>query len=177
MRSNTALIARLSLLALVGPLFSGITLQASHADGRADWAGYAWQKIEINECDVTGELVACPIYHQKWDWKRNQWVDISVTLDLAAGRASLVQRLTNNDPYDHDYVCVTAVIVDATGGNLVSHHQNWGISSGEVLQESFAYSSPALGTAATIHIGSKQCREGAGQDDDVYRRVLANIGE
>ncbi|WP_108396392.1 hypothetical protein [Devosia submarina] len=176
MRSNVSVSARLSLLALVGLFFAGASLQASHADGRADWVGYAWQKIEINECDVTGKLVACPIYHQKWDWKRNQWVDINVTLDLAAGRALLTQRLTNNDPYDHDYVCVTAVIVDADGGNLVAYHQNWGISSGDVLQESFAYLSPALATAATIHIGSKQCREGASQDDDVYRRVLANIG-
>jgi hypothetical protein len=168
--------ARPRLFAIVGLLFAGTTLQASLADGRSDWAGYAWKKIEITQCDISAAGVTCPLYHQKWDWKRKQWVDVSVTLDPAAGRATLTQRLTNNDPDDRDHVCVTALVVDANGRNLVAHHQNWEISSGQVLEKALTYPSPALATAATIHIGSKQCRKGAGQDDNVYRRVLAKIG-
>lgn len=167
--------SRLRLFALTGFLFF-TAVQASLADGRADWPGYAWQMVEIAKCAVEDDVVACPPYHQKWDWKRNQWVDIALTLDLATGKASLAQRLTNNDPYDHDYVCITALLVDEEGKNLVAHHQNWPISAGEVVEASFTYPFTALARAATIHIGSKQCRNGAGQDDAIYRRVLAAIG-
>ncbi len=176
MRYDTPMTSRLRLFALSGLLFFTTAVQASLADGRADWPGYAWQKIEIMKCAAEDAVVTCPPYHQKWDWKRNQWVDIAVALDLAAGKARLTQRLTNNDPYDGDYVCVTALLVDAAGKNLVAHHQNWPISAGEVVEESFTYPSAALARAATIHIGSKQCRDGAGQDDAIYDRVLEAMG-
>lgn len=151
------------------------TPQGSFADGRGDWAGYAWQKIEIGSCATLDQTRACPLYHQKWDWKRNQWVDVAVSLDLRSGKVSLTERLTNNDPKDQDYVCVTALIVDGAGKDLVAHHQNWQISAGQVLEKAFTYSSAALASARTIHIGAKQCRDGAGQDDSTYARVLAGI--
>jgi hypothetical protein len=176
MRYDAGMTNRFCLYAATGFLFFGATLQATLADGRADWQGYAWQKIEISKCAVMDAVIACPLYHQKWDWKRNQWVDITLALDLASGQATLAQRLTNKDPSDQDYVCVTALVVDAAGNNLVAHHQNWQISHGEVLEKAFAYASNSLSGAATIHIGSKQCREGARQDDALYRRVQAAIG-
>lgn len=151
------------------------TPQASLADGRTDWSGYAWQKIEISTCATLDAVLACPLYHQKWDWKRNQWVDLAVSLDLRSGEATLSQRLTNNDPSDRDYVCVTALVVDAGGKDLIAHHQNWQISTGEILAKAFTYASPKLADARTIHIGSKQCREGGRQDDQTYSRVLAGI--
>jgi hypothetical protein len=175
MRYDAAMTNHFPLFALAGLLFSGLTVQASVADGRADWPGYAWQKIEISTCAVLETVIACPLYHQKWDWKRNQWVDMTVALDLATGLASFGQRLTNKDPADQDYVCVTALVVGAAGKNLVAHHQNWQISAGEILEKGFAYTSATLSTATTIHIGSKQCRNGAGQDDAIYRHVLAAI--
>lgn len=87
------------------------------------------------------------------------------------------QRLTDNDSYDQDYVCVTALIVDTSGADLIAHHQNWQIAAGEVLEKQFAYRSTALATAKAIHIGSKQCRDGARQDDDTYERILAGIAD
>ncbi|MDB5472756.1 MAG: hypothetical protein JWP99_59 [Devosia sp.] len=164
---------RASLLAAMFVLF-GVP-HWSYADGRAEWSDYAWQKIEISSCIGSPATLACPLYHQKWDWKRNQWVDITVRLDPSAGRVWLTQRLTNSDNNDQDFVCVTALIVDAEGRDLIAHHQNWHISSAETIEKSFTYESVALDSAQTIHIGSKQCRAGGSQDDATYARVLADI--
>ena len=149
--------------------------QGAFADGRRDWQGYAWQSIDVMDCGPVGTQLACPPYHQKWDWKRNQWVDITVTIDLASGQLQLSQQLADRDSYDDDYVCVTALVVDAVGAHIVAHHQNWRIEHGEVVRKDFSYASGRLADATRIHIGSKQCREGAGQDDDVYAAVLAGI--
>src|SRR4051812_38163022 len=102
------------------------------ADGRTDWKDYAWQEIKLASCANDGTTVACPLYHQKWDWKRNQWIDITITLDLAQGVMNLTQRLTDNDRADDDHVCVTALGVDAAGNNVTAHHQNWHMRPGEV---------------------------------------------
>ena len=147
----------------------------AHADGRADWKDYAWQQIKLSQCSDAGNTITCPLYHQKWDWKRNQWVDITITLDRANGELHLTQRLTDNDKADDDDVCVTALAVDAAGKTLLAHHQNWRMRHGEVTEKSFTYRSPALDQIAAFAIGSKQCRQGAHQDDAVYARVLAGI--
>lgn len=170
----TPYIRRTSILATIAV---GVLVCASpaSADGRSDWRDYAWQKVDIAKClpDASGTLV-CPAYHQKWDWKRNQWVDVAIT--IADDHLHLVQQLTNNDRHDQDYVCVTVLVLDATGHDLIAHHQNWQISAGQRLASTFDYPSPALGQAASLHIGSKQCRDGAGQDDATYAAVRAGIG-
>lgn len=154
-----------------------LSLAAPHAlaAGRGDWRGYAWQTIDLADCQPVETHLACPLYHQKWDWKRNQWVDIAVTIDLASGQLRLSQQLADRDSDDDDYVCVTALVVDAAGADMVVHHQNWRIEHGEVVRKDFSYRSDRLADAARIHIGSKQCRQDARQDDDVYATVLAGI--
>lgn len=149
--------------------------QAALADGRADWEGYAWQQISIEQCRPSDGRLACPTYHQKWDWKRNQWVTIDIALDTAAGKLELSQLLEDKSVFDNDYVCVTAVVVDAAGHNLLAHHQNWYMRHGEARAEEFTYRSSRLADAALIHIGSKQCRDGAAQDDALYAGVIAGI--
>ena len=144
-------------------------------DARRDWDGYSWQTIKLAECVASQTTLDCPAYHQKWDWKRNQWVDMTITLDLAHDTLKLTQRLTDNDPNDDDNVCVTALAVDGHGNNIVAHHQNWHVAPGSVYEASFAYHAPALAEVAVIHIGSKQCREGPAQDDALYAQVLAGI--
>ena len=167
LRASTLATAAATILAFGSP-------QGAFADGRGDWTGYAWQKIEIAKCATEGSTIACPLYHQKWDWKRNQWVDIAIT--IRGNSLHLTQQLTDNDPRDQDYVCVTALVLDAAGNDLIAHHQNWQIAAGEKLADAFDYSSSRLAEAKTIHIGSKQCRDGAGQDDATYAAVLAGIG-
>jgi len=145
------------------------------ADGRSDWTDYAWQQIKLSQCASNGSIIACPLYHQKWDWKRDQWIDLAISYDLSQGQLQLSQRLTNRAPTDDDYVCVTALAVDSAGRNILVHHQNWHMDPGQVAEKAFAYASPDLADIAAIHIGSKQCRRGAGQDDALYESVLAGI--
>lgn len=149
--------------------------QGSFDDGRGAWADYAWQTIEIAQCVDTAGTLACPTYHQKWDWKRNQWVDISISLDPGSGAVTLAQTLTDDDGHDSDFVCVTLLVVNGSGDTIVAHHQNWRMRSGEVRSEGFQYSSSRLNDAQAIHIGSKQCRDGATQDAALYQSVLAAI--
>lgn len=151
------------------------TMQLVHADGRADWRDYAWQRIDIADCTAVASTLECPPYHEKWDWKRDQWVDITVTIDVGSGTLQLHQRLTDRDRHDKDYVCVTALVLDAAGNNLVAHHQNWHMGPGDDEAKSFTYRSDRLADTSAIHIGSKQCRQGASQDDAVYDLVLARI--
>lgn len=167
---------RASTLSAIATFLAFGSPQGSFADGRGDWGGYSWQTIEIGQCEAEGTRMTCPQYHQKWDWKRDQWVDVDVSFDLSNGRLELTQALTDKDSHDRDYVCVTALVADGDGRTLIAHHQNWRIGPGEGRSETFGYSSDQLATAAAIHIGSKQCRDGAGQDDGVYQSVLAAIG-
>lgn len=146
------------------------------ADGRADWHAYAWQEIKVADCAPSSDgTLACPLFREKWDWKRDQWVDIAITLDPATGAIALQQRLSNGDPRDDDYVCVTALALDDAGNTLVAHHQNWHIHPGRVVERSYAYTTPQLQHIVSIQVGSKQCREGAHQDDAIYAGVLAGI--
>lgn len=166
------------LFLALGALFLMVGLTgAALAEGRSDWTGYAWQQIKLAQCTGTKSVLSCPVYHQKWDWKRDQWVDIAVTVDLAGGEFHVTQRLTNNASIDDDNVCVTALAVNAASGNLAAHHQNWHMNPGELKEESFSYPASALSQLAAIYIGSKQCREGSHQDDALYARVEAAIGD
>jgi hypothetical protein len=164
-----------SISTLVATMLSLGSPQGAFADGRGVWRGYAWKTIDVADCQPVDAYLACPPYHQKWDWKRNQWVDIAVTIDPSSGQLFLSQQLSDRDSYDDDYVCVTALVVDAAGTDIVVHHQNWLMEHGEVVRNDFSYASGRLADASSIHIGSKQCRDGAGQDDDVYATVLAGI--
>ncbi|WP_193335434.1 hypothetical protein [Devosia beringensis] len=164
----------LPLLVTLGCLFLALA-QPARADGRADWQGYSWQKFGIAKCLSTGAALICPAYHQKWDWKRNQWVDIAISIDGATGRLDLSQQLTNRDPHDDDDVCVTMLILDQAGRTILAHHQNWHSRHRTVMQDNFVLRSPNLAAAASVHIGSKQCRQGSHQDDAVYAAVLVGI--
>jgi hypothetical protein len=171
----TSMLRASSLATLAATFLSFASPGGAFADGRGDWSDYAWQQIRTAECTASGTVLQCPAYRQKWDWKRNQWVDIAITLDLHRGELHLTQQLTDDDPRDDDYVCVTALAVDADGRNVMAHHQNWYIRPGQVIERSFIHRSDSRRKVDMIHIGSKQCRGGAGQDDALYAQVLAGI--
>lgn len=162
-----AVVFGLALTALVAPALGQAT------DARGGWHGYAWKRISLADCDRLEQQTLCPPYHEKWDWKRNQWVDI--TLALRPGQVDLSQRLTNKDRMDDDFVCVTAIVMDAAGRALAIHHQNWHSDPAEVREESFSYPMTRAVEPATLLIGSRQCRKGAQEDDDVYARALAAV--
>ena len=172
---DAGMIRPATLAACLAAILILVSLRPAQADGRADWSGYAWQRIEVADCFAMGSVLHCPPYHEKWDWKRSQWVDIVIEIDPASGTLRLAQRLTDRDRRDDDHVCVTAVAVDAAGDNVVVHHQNWHMGPGGIEEKAFAYRSARLADIAVIHIGSKQCRQGASQDDALHARVLAGI--
>ena len=149
--------------------------QPAQAEGRADWRGYSWQRFDITTCQSLKTDLVCPPYHQKWDWKRNQWVDLSLVIDAAAGQVQLTQQLTNRDPHDDDDVCVTLLLLDAAGRTILAYHQNWHSLPDTVMQDDFTLRSGHLADAVSVHIGSRQCRQGSHQDDAVYAGVLARI--
>lgn len=142
-------------------------------DARDAWQGYAWKRIALTDCDRLNQKMVCPPFHEKWDWKRNQWVDI--TLALRGAQVDLSQRLTNNDPRDDDFVCVTAIVMDYRGRALAIHHQNWHSDPGEVREERFSYPMTRDVEPAALLIGSRQCRKGPQEDDDVYAKALSAI--
>jgi hypothetical protein len=160
---------------LASVLLSFGSPQGSYADGRGDWSGYAWQTIDRADCTLSGATITCPPYHERWDWKRNQWVDIALSIDPATATLMLTQRLSNNDRGDSDDVCVTLLAVDAAGRNLLAHHQNWRMRPGAVEERAFSYVASTLPDIAAIHIGSKQCRQGPHQDDAVFAQVLSGL--
>ena len=168
-----------SVLSII-TLAAGLSLAApAAADGRADWKDYAWQSVPYGDCAEADENGLCHQYHQKWDWKRNQWVDFLYRADAATGALKVRLRLTNDDRKDDDNVCVTALLVDAKGADVFAFHQNWHIKPRQVLDKTLTFSAdPAVWEkAAKVLIGSKQCRKGAEQDDALFAGVKNAIGQ
>jgi hypothetical protein len=168
-----------SVLSALSLIASFVLSGAVASDGRADWQGYAWQSRPYAQCPALDEAGLCHPYHEKWDWKRDQWVDLLYRADPASGALQVRLRLTNNDIHDEDYVCVTALFLDAEGADVFAFHQNWHIGTGQVLDRSFSFSAAAstLKKAATIAIGSKQCRDGGHQDEAVFAGVKRLTGQ
>ena len=137
----------------------------------AEWKGYAWTHMELSNCSSSS---ACVVPRQRWDWHREQWVDFQFQAD--AGRAIVTLSLTNDDPTDDDFVCVTAAFLDYDSKPLFVFHQNWHLAPGQAISREFSISVPA-GAASphTVAVGSKQCRNGPGEDDDVYKKSLKRL--
>src|SRR5690606_12379413 len=95
--------------------------------------------------------------------------------DLASGPLHPTRPLTDNARHDDHYGCVTGLCVDANAATLASHHQNWHIGPGDVIEKSFTSRPAAPQALPRSHIGPKPCRQGAGQDDAIYAGVRALI--
>lgn len=168
-----------SVLSVIA-LAAGISIAApAVADGRSDWKDYAWQSVVYADCPDNDETGLCQPFHQKWDWKRNQWVDFLYKADAQTGALKVRLRLTNDDQRDDDNVCVTALFVDDKGADVFAFHQNWHVKPGQVLDKTLTFSTdPTVWRkAAKVLIGSKQCRKGADQDDALFAGVKHAIGQ
>lgn len=150
------------------------SLTPAFADGRADWSGYDWRVQPFGQCLEITEG-ACLTHRAKWDWKRNQWVDLRYT--PTADGLDLSITLTNNDRGDDDYVCVTALFLDASGANIAAYHANLHIDPSTTLEHAarLIVSPSLMSTIAKVDVGTKQCREGAGQDDAVDAIVRSRL--
>ncbi len=144
------------------------------ADGRADWSGYDWRGQPFGQClEIAGG--ACLTHHAKWDWKRNQWVDVRYTPTTKGLDLSIT--LTNNDRADDDHVCVTLLFLDAVGANAAVYHANLHSDPGTVIEHeaSLPISADLMARIARVDVGTKQCRLGARQDDPIYAQVRARL--
>lgn len=146
-------------------------------DDRLQWQDYAWSAPAFNQClDQTAEG-SCHAVHARWDWKRNQWVDFWYRIDRTHHTIELRLDLSNNDPHDDDFVCVTALFIGADGKDLFAFHQNWHALAGEERSQTFDYAiDPAVWQRAQrVVVGSKQCRDGPHEDDEVFAAVKARL--
>jgi len=150
------------------------SLSPAFADGRADWSDYYWRVKPFGQCvDAPGE--GCLTHHAKWDWKRDQWV--TVRYEATNGGLDLAITLTNNDPHDDDYVCVTILFADESNANVMAYHANLHSDPRSTFEHKahVALTDPALVRIAKVDIGTKQCRQGARQDDAIYDVVLSAL--
>ncbi len=143
------------------------------AGGKSDWEWYGWSTVKVSKCVASAGGVDCPGVRQKWDWKRDQWVEVAVSVNARA--VSVFQRVTNKDRSDRDDVCVTVLFLDAAGETVLAHHQNWSSDPSSVTERQFSYPAAAWPQVASIAVGSKQCRQGPHQDDAIYAAVLAGL--
>ncbi len=160
----------LAALAIMATLFGSAV---THAGGKSDWDGYGWKGLDITKCVAQGQTLDCPTMVQKWDWKRDQWVNVTVSVSGQA--VSLTQRLINNDRRDRDDVCVTVLFLDQAGETIFVHHQNWDSHAASTMERQFSYKVSNWPKVTSIQLGSKQCRQGPHQDDAIFEQVSSGL--
>lgn len=144
----------------------------AQADSRTDWKGYDWRPVKLTECSDFGATTPCHFYHGKWDWKRNQWVDL--VMSVSGTTLQIEQILTNYDRADDDYVCTVVLLQDSNGDNVVPFHFNEHSDhqSASTSTRRFSVTTSILAAVSQISVGTKQCREGASQDEANFARVV-----
>lgn len=154
---------------------AALTPNVAAADSRSDWTGYDWQIVKRSECQDLGASSPCHFFHGKWDWKRNQWVDL--VLANGSGALQVETILTNYDRADDDYVCVVVLFQDQTKANVVAFHFNEHSDhqTASTAVKSLPLSAGRAADIIQLAVGTKQCREGADQDKDTYARVLKSL--
>lgn len=138
-----------------------------------DWKDYAWVQTQADSCP---SVAPCRVPRQRWDWHRPQWVDFTFGYDARADRILVTLTLSDGDPSDADFVCVTAAFLTAEDVPVRVFHQNWSIGPGETFSRRYAV--PADGTWASVQslaLGTKQCRGGSSEDDDTYALVKSRL--
>lgn len=137
------------------------------------WKDYVWKTQAVGTCITKG----CAPIALKWDWKRPQRVE--VTLAPSRRGLTVTNRLVNNDPSDDDDVCVTLLMRDKAGRTVAVWHENrhsWPRTDTSTTQE-IRLGKGVLTAIRSVALGTKQCRKGLGQDDGIYRRTKAALGQ
>ncbi len=113
----------------------------------------------------------------KWDWKRSQTVTVSLTSTMKG--LTVRSRLSNDDQLDGDDVCVTLLLRDQSGVTLAVFHENRHSDPGTDTTSSTTLnlSKKVMSAIGSVALGTKQCRGGPNQDDDIYRRTKKTIGQ
>ncbi|MDV3250835.1 hypothetical protein DevBK_05760 [Devosia sp. BK] len=159
------------------PILAAMTLTpgAVANDSRSDWTGYDWRMVKLAECQDLGSSAPCHIFHGKWDWKRNQWVDLILAHGSGALQVEVI--LTNYDLKDDDYVCVVVLFQNQAKANVAAIHFNEHSDhqTASTAAKSFPISESRAADIAQIAVGTKQCRDGKDQDKSTYAQVFRAI--
>ncbi len=131
-----------------------------------EWRDYVWTAQPIGTCLQDGR---CPVTRTRWDWKRDQRVEIRIA--PGSKGITVTNRLINNDPSDDDDVCVTVLFRDKAGKSITVFHENRHAFPRTDTATTSVVRKAALKSITSIAVGTKQCRRGAHEDDDVYRRA------
>lgn len=138
-----------------------------------EWKDYVWKTQVVGNCLTA----SCPPISLKWDWKRSQTVTVSLTSTMKG--LTVRSRLSNDDQLDGDDVCVTLLLRDQSGVTLAVFHENRHSDPGTDTTSSTTLnlSKKVMSAIGSVALGTKQCRGGPNQDDDIYRRTKKTIGQ
>jgi hypothetical protein len=167
----------------MGQLLNAISLAiglagSAHPSGSGpiQWKDYVWKTAPTEACFRPS---GCLPFDQRWDWKRDQWINFSYKLNKEKGLIEIRLQLKNNDPQDDDDVCVTALFLDKKGNDVAVFHENRHSFPGtNVVRSSKIRVFPnLLKSIKTIAIGTKQCRGGPHEDDDLFVNAKTKVGQ
>jgi hypothetical protein len=162
----------------MGQLLNAISLAIGLAgsahpsgSGPSQWKEYVWKTASTEAC--------CSAFNQRWDWKRDQWINFAYKLNKQKGLIEIYLKLKNNDPDDDDDVCVTALFLDNKGNDVAVFHLNHHSFPNTNIEKSeqIAVSANRLKAIKLIAVGTKQCRNGPHEDDVIFATVKAKLGQ
>jgi hypothetical protein len=144
-------------------------------NGPLEWKDYVWKTASIQGCLRPS---GCSPFKQRWDWKRDQWINLSYELNKQKGLIEIRLQLKNNDSNDGDDVCVTALFLDDKGNDVAVFHENRRSYPGTKLarKSEIPLSSNRMKSIKTIAVGTKQCRGGPHEDDTVFANAKERAG-
>jgi hypothetical protein len=145
-------------------------------NGSLQWKDYVWKTASSEACFRQS---GCLPLNQRWDWKRDQWINFTYKLNKQKGLIEIRLQLRNDDPEDDDDVCVTALFLDNKGNDVAVFHVNHHSFPNTYVERSelIAVSANRLKAIKLIAVGTKQCRNGSHEDDAVFADAKAKIGK
>jgi len=146
-----------------------------NADG---WQDYVWRIRDAGTCLATDARGLCHLVHDRWDWKREQWYDLSFGSDPKRNLLNLRLRIDNRDPSDQDRVCVVVLFIDDKDEEVAVYYSNWLSFPRRVIDRTTPLK-PArdISTIAKVAVGSKQCDGASPRDADLYMRTRYKLDQ
>jgi hypothetical protein len=141
------------------------------------WRDYAWIEASAAACQ-TASTDPCAKVRGRWDWKRDQWFDLTVSRSPGTQTIELELSLQNHDEKDRDQVCITAIFLATEWHPVLVFHQSWLATPHRVINLSFRVDATSQWASVDrVLVGSKQCRNGPLEDRDIYIDAASQTGQ
>lgn len=139
------------------------------------WQGYVWRTREISHCTLIQDQ-PCKVLEDRWDWKRPQFYDFSLQIDMQRNTVVSQIGLMNDDPDDRDNVCIVAAFLDKQGEKVGIVFINWPSSPRRHYTRSVPISPfRPVSEITQVVIGSKQCDRAATRDAINFQKVRQSL--